>query len=117
MSRPFVAGRLLREDLADQINWYRHEKQVADSVVDGFFEAYDRLCRKLCDWPESGRTVEGPIAGLQEANLPKPYQHYVLLFLGNDREVTGLRLFGSAEEREVVIRRYRDDPDAMESLR
>lgn len=117
MTRKYLEGRILREDLADQVNWYLREKRAPPEVVDSFLSAYDGLVLKLAEWPQSGRDIPGPVAGLREANLPKPYEHYVLLYIGGDDAVRGLRLFGSAQEREAVIRKYQEDPEALRGLR
>ncbi|MEE9404456.1 MAG: hypothetical protein V3V20_06155 [Algisphaera sp.] len=116
MNRPFFESRALLEDLADQFDWYELVKNAPAEVVTGFYDAYLQLTDTLRAWPESGRTIAGPIDGLQERNLPQPYEHYVLLFVGNDKEVKGYRLFGTAQLRQSVIQRYQNDPRSLKNL-
>ena len=99
MSRRFQPTLGFREDLRQQIFWYRHEVHAPEPVIDGLLTALDEATERLLLWPESGRSEPGEVAGLQATNLPKPYGSFVLLYVVHEDRINGLRLIHSSRDR------------------
>ncbi len=92
MSRPLLESQAFRYDLADRIDWYEQVQAVPPKIVDGFLESYETTRQRIIEWPNSGRMIRGAIPGLQELNLPRPYGHYLLLFVTRRDDILILRL-------------------------
>ena len=112
--RSYSESLEFQHDLADRVDWYELEQQVPPELVQRFLNVIEQTRERLLEWPESGRTVEGSLQGLQELNLPRPFQHYVLLFVGTDRRLRFLRLLHAAQERQAAIERYQENPDEFD---